>query len=136
MKELSPDYPVFESKGEGDENVDEIILDVRFPRDAPIVDRDGRGYEYKNKYLSNEDFYQGLNMVTVIRRKSDDKLFGYFWWDDISKYGEAMVEPNGDEFGLECDYNAEGFDWDTDYVSYYVWEPVEAYPITAYRATQ
>lgn len=133
MTNLDADYPVFEERCDEDGGVREVILDLRFPSDSPIVDRDGREYDFVGKYLENEDSYQGLNMITVIKRKSDDKLFGYSWWDDISKHGSSYVESNGDEFGLECDTDADGFDWDTDYISYYVWQPVEAYYITAYR---
>lgn len=132
---LSTDYPVFENTGE-EESIEAIIYDVRFPSDGPITDRAGRQYEFVGKYLADDDFYQGLNMVSVIRRLADNKLFGYFWWDDISKYGDSFVEPNGEEFGLECDCSADDFDWDNDYyVSYYVWVPVEEYPIKAYRSS-
>jgi hypothetical protein len=129
---LNPDWPVFENTGE-DENVDEIILDVRNHDAGPITDRTGREYDYVGKFLENDDFYQGLNMITLIRRKSDNALFGYSWWDDISKHGESYIESNGDNYGLECDTSADDFDWDTDYVSYFVWEPVEEYPIKAYK---
>ena len=132
MKELNPAFPVFESNGGGEE-AREIILDVRFPSDAPIVDTAGREYEFVGKFLADDDFYQGLNMVSVIQRKSDGMKFGYQWWDDISKYGESYVDANGDEFGLECDTDADDFDWDNDYVSYYVFEPVEEYSIKSYR---
>jgi hypothetical protein len=127
------DYPVFEEKDNDEDYVGEIIYDVRFPHDAPIVDRDGREYEFVGKFLSDNYFYQGLNMVSVIRSKSDSRLFGYFWWDDNSDHGESTYDSNGAEFGLECDYMADDFDWDNDYVSYYVFEPVEEYPITAYK---
>lgn len=129
---LNPDWPVFENTGE-DENVDEIILDVRNHDAGPITDRAGREYDYVGKFLENDDFYQGLNMITLIRRRSDNALFGYSWWDDISKHGESYIESNGDNYGLECDTSADDFDWDTDYVSYFVWEPVEEYPIKAYK---
>lgn len=130
-KDLFYDYPVFDQKGE-DEYAREIVLDILLS-DEVIVDRDGRRYEYVGKYLSDDDFYQGLNMVSVIRNVETGALYGYFWWDDISKHGEAYVEPNGGEFELECDTSAEDFDWDNDYVSYYVWEPVEEYSIKAFR---
>ncbi len=132
MKGLDRDWPVFEQTGET-ESVDEIILDVRNHNDGPITDRAGREYDYINAFLEDNDFYQGLNMITVIKRKSDGELFGYSWWDDISKHGESFIQSNGDEFGLECDTDIEGFDWDTDYVSYYVFEPVEPFSILAYR---
>lgn len=130
-KELSPDFPVFESKGR-EESAEEVILDVRWPNDEPIKDNVGREYDFVGKFLCDDDFYQGLNMVSVIQRKSDGMKFGYQWWDDISKHGDSFVEANGDEFGLECDTDADDFDWDTDYVSYYVFEPVEPIIITGY----
>lgn len=131
MKELKPDYPVFEAQGEN-EYPEEVIYDALM-MNAEIHDREGRKYEFVGKYLEDNDFYQGLNMVSVIRNIETGVLYGYSWWNDISKYGSSMVESNGDEFGLECDTDADGFDWDSDYVSYYVWEPVEEYPIKAYR---
>lgn len=133
MKELGADWPVFDETGEEEETVREIILDVRNHDAGPIIDRAGIEYEMVTQALEDNDFYQGLNMITVISRKSDGKLFGYSWWDDISKHGESFVESNGDEFGLECDTDALDFDWDADYVSYYVFEPVESYFITAFR---
>lgn len=131
-KTLDPDWPVFEEKGQGEE-INEIILDVRNYYAGPIIDRAGREYDYVNRYLENDDFYQGLCMITVIRRKADGKLFGYSWWDDISKHGESYIESNGDEYGLECDVSTDDFDWDNDYVSYFVFEPVEEYSIRAYK---
>lgn len=132
MKELTPDHPVFEEKASDEDTVGEIIYDVRGRDAGPTIDRDGREYEYVNRFLENDDFYQGLNMIAVIRRKSDGRLFGYSYWDGQGHYDDSC-DANGDEFGLECDTDVEGFDWDTDYVSYYVWEPVEEYPIKAYR---
>lgn len=132
-KTLSPDWPVFESKGDDNESIDEIILDVVGYGAGPITDRDGRTYTYVDRFLEDDDFYQGLNMITVIKRDTDGELFGYSWWHDISKHGDSYIEPNGYEFGLECDTDAEDFDWDNDYVSYYVWEPVVPYFITAFK---
>lgn len=125
-KELTPDLPVFEMDSASDHY--SLLYEME-----PNTDRDGREYEMVTQALEDDDFYQGLNMITVIRRKSDGKLFGYSWWNDISKHGESCMESNGDEFGLECDTDVEGFDWDTDYISYYVFEPVEEYSITAYN---
>lgn len=91
----------------------------------------GEKYEMVTQALANDDFYQGLNMTTVIRRISDGKLFGYQWFDDISKHGEAYIEPNGDKYGFEG-YNEEQDNWDT-YVSFYVFEPVEKWAYEGYR---
>lgn len=133
-KHFDTDWPVFEEKGEENESVREIIYDVRDDEDTPITDNLGRTYTYVGEFLNDEDFYQGLNKTTVIRRDSDGVLFGYFWWDDISKHGESYVESNGDEYGIECDYHADDFDWENDYVSYYIWVPVEEFAIKGYRA--
>lgn len=132
--ELLDDFPVFESKDES-EYPEEVILDVLGPREK-IIDRAGIEYDFVGKYLEDNDFYQGLNMVSVIRNKETGKKYGYFWWDDISKYGESFVEPNGEEFGLECDTDAPDFDWDRDYVSYYVWVPVTPISIQGYGRVQ
>lgn len=114
MKTVDPDWPVFEL-GEEDSAYD-LLCEM-----TPNKDSQGREYEMVTQTLENEDYYQGLNMITVIRRKSDGKLFGYSWWDDISKHGESYMDPNGDEFDLEVDWVA------------YVFEPVEPYSITLYR---
>lgn len=127
MKELTTDLPVFEFLESQDHTV------VAYPEyvDA-IVDRDGREYEHLVTALEDDDFYQGLNMITVLLRKSDGKIFGFSWWDDISKHGDSVIEANGQEFGLECDTDADDFDLE-NYVSYFVFEPVEPYHITAFR---
>lgn len=126
MKELSSDYPVFELVGEDSGDMFELIYELE-----PNVDRDGREYEMVGQFLENDDFYQGLSMITVVRRKADNKLFGYSWWNDISKHGETYMESNGDEFGLKSRFGVED-DYET-LVTSYVFEPVEQYPITAYR---
>lgn len=130
MKTLDPDWPVFPLYGGRGEYAYDLLCEME-----PDTDNAGREYEMVTQCLEDDDFYRGLNTITVIRRKNDGKLFGYSWWQDNSKHGEDSMEPNGDEYGLECDTDVEGFDWDTDYVSYYVFEPVEAYYITAYRKT-
>jgi len=96
-------------------------------------------------HLAAEDYYQGLTVMTVIRRKSDGRLFGYCWWDDISKHGSSQYESNGDEHGFEWDEDVrfaqdsadaddEGDDDDSDGAnSVYVWLPVEPFTITGYR---
>ena len=123
---VDPDWPVFEFTGAHDKS--ELIYELN-----PSTDRDGREYEMVGQFLSDDDFYQGLNMVTVIKRKSDGKEFGYFWWNDISKHGDAYIESNGDEYGLIPDDFPDDFDWDNDFVYHYVFVPVEKYTIPAYR---
>lgn len=69
------------------------------------------------KYVHpNTDFYQGVEFVRVITRKSDGRKFGYQYWADISKYGEAYPESNGEEHG---------FEWDEERGEAWVWLPVE-----------
>jgi hypothetical protein len=127
MKALDPDWPVFIQKGEDQEG---IVYGLEGKTDT--YDRE---YEIVGSFLENDDFYQGLCMITVIRRKSDGKLFGYSWWNDISKHGEAYIECNGDEYGLESDVDtdAEDFDWEEDYETYWVFEPVVESSLVIYN---
>lgn len=127
MKTLDPDWPVFIQKGEDQE---EIVYELEGKTDTY-----GREYETVGAFLENDDFYQGLCKITVIRRKTDGKLFGYSWWDDISKHGQAYIEPNGDEYGLESDVDtdAEDFDWDEDSETYWVFEPVVESSLVIYN---
>lgn len=126
VKTLDPDWPVFETK-ESYAGYD-LLTEMN-----PDTDTQGREYEMVDQTLENDDFYQGLNKITVIRRKSDGKLFGYSWWDDISKHGQSYMESNGDEYGIECDTSADDFDWDNDYVSYWVFEPVVEASLVIYK---
>ena len=76
-----------------------------------------------NQFLGNpnESYYQGISFVAVIRRKADGALFGYDYWEDISKHGEAYVEPNGYEYGQPDDSDDA------------VWFPVEPFTVTGYQ---
>lgn len=125
-RELDPDYPVF-ALSWGLSTYD-LIYEL-----IPDTDTAGRRYKMVDHYLEDDNFYEGLDMITVIQRLSDGKLFGYSWWSDNSKHGESYAESNGDEFGLEDDINDPDFDFDRDHVSYFVFEPVEVYSIAAYR---
>jgi len=80
------------------------------------------------------DLYQGSTLMRVIRRKSDGKLFGFSFWQGGGKYGEAMVEHNGDDHGFPSKYDWEG-GVDENEV-WYVFRPVELAPIPAYRFTE
>jgi hypothetical protein len=83
-----------------------------------------------------ESFYQGIEVMAVIKRKSDGRLFGYQYWTPVSKHGEAMVESNGDQNGLKFDV-PDGFNWDEDYFPMpYVWLPIEPFTITGYKITE
>ena len=81
----------------------------------------------------DEDYYQGISVMAIIRRKSDGRLFGYQYWTPIAKYADADIEPNGILHGFEFDPPA-GFDWNNDhYPHVYVWLPVEPFTITGYK---
>ncbi|MGG7510931.1 hypothetical protein [Plantibacter sp. YIM 135249] len=89
-------------------------------------------------WLANpdDDFYQGVDVIAVIKRRSDSRLFGFQYWTSISKHAEPYIESNGDENGLEFDPPA-GFDWDNDYFPHpYVFLPVEPFTITGYKITK
>jgi hypothetical protein len=82
-------------------------------------------------WLAAEDYYQGLTAMALIRRKSDGRLFGYPYWDDISSHGSSYHQANGYAHGF-------GDEWDevlsdADLQSVYVWLPVEPFTITGYR---
>lgn len=87
-------------------------------------------FEFPGKqFMANpqEDYYQGIEFMTVIRRKSDGRLFGFQYWEDISKHGESYIEPNGDKHGFEYDLESE------DEEDWYVFTPVEPFTITGYK---
>lgn len=90
-------------------------------------------------FLADTDFYQGVNAIRVLRRKSDCLLFGYKYWDTAGNDSwEADNSGNGDDHPganlPEPDMNAPGFDWDRDWPPQtFVFLPVEPYIITGYR---
>lgn len=100
------------------------------------VDTDINGEKYKivTQTLANDDYYQGLNLTSVIQRLSDGKLFGYTYFEDISKHGETYIDSNGDDFGYEGDCEVED-DYNTFY-SYYVFRPVEQWTLEGYRVVE
>lgn len=60
------------------------------------TDRHGNEFVSVGRFIDGTaDFYQGINMVTVFR-DSSGRLWGFPWWDDISKYGEPYIESNHD----------------------------------------
>jgi hypothetical protein len=72
--------------------------------------------------------------MRVIRRKSDDKLFGFAFWQGGGKYGEAHIEPNGSGHGFPSKYDWEdGVDKNE---SWYVFRPIELAPLPAYKFTE
>jgi hypothetical protein len=89
-------------------------------------------------HLAEEDYYQGLRVMALIRRRADGRLFGYQYFDDISKDSKyTLQEPNGDEHGFEWDDALEvELDEDgeaDDLNKVYVWLPVVPFTITGYR---
>jgi len=83
----------------------------------------------------DEDFYQGIDVMAVIKRKADGRLFGFKYWTPISKHADVQIEANGDEHGLQFD-PPDGFDWDNDYFPEpYVFQPIEPFTITGYKIT-
>ncbi len=75
----------------------------------------------------NETFSEELDLIRVIERLSDGQLFGFEYSEDISEYGEAYVNPNGEEHGFD-------FEWDDDYFpQVYVFLPVTPFTVTGYE---
>lgn len=118
-KTIDPDWPLFIIYSDDDNDERYNLIHEK----GDLKDKAGREYESLGEFLENDDFYQGLCMITVIRRKGDGKLFGFSWWDDISKHGESYVEPNGYDYGLSTDYEDDERGGEVT-VSYYVFEPV------------
>lgn len=74
-----------------------------------------------------EDYYQGVSFTRVIREKGTGDLYGYTYWEDISKHGEAFVEPNGGEHGYV-------YEWGDDYYpEVYVFLPVREFYVKGYE---
>lgn len=109
-----------------------IIFDVLYGEDADLeADFLAKFDIWPTAYLSDpkEDFYQGATFTRVIQRKADHRLFGYTYWNPIGKHsGDNLVEPNGDEHGLEHEWID-----DDHYVPIYVWLPVETFMTMGYR---
>ncbi len=78
----------------------------------------------------DEDYYQGMTFTQVIRRKSDGRLFGYSYWQGGGKYGEALIEPNGEEHGIEPERNPPEYEAVGGEV--YVFVPVREFAVEGY----
>lgn len=70
-----------------------------------------------------EDYYQGMDFTSVIKRKSDGRLFGFTYWKPIAKYSDYDLESNGYDFGFE----------DEDV---YVFLPVREFSVQGYEVVQ
>lgn len=114
----------------------EVIYDVTYSGTENLPAFEEAFEIVGTKFMADpgEDFYQGIEFMTVIRRKSDGRLFGYQRWEPVAKYAEAPeVESNGEEHGFEYEYDA-------DYTEVlggevFVWQPLEPFTITGYRIT-
>ncbi|PBC38514.1 hypothetical protein CJ179_38615 [Rhodococcus sp. ACS1] len=86
--------------------------------------------------------YDGQDRFHIIRRLSDDKLFGFDFYHSGGKYGEAFIDSNGGNFDIEShenpdyDEDYDGFieseDVNPDWVDYYVFREVSLQPLEAY----
>ena len=74
--------------------------------------------------------YQGTTFITLIRRKSDGKLFGHDYWEGGGKYGERVY---GEGFSSDDSLNKydEENDWET-LEEWHFFRPVELKPLPAY----
>lgn len=91
------------------------------------------------KWLADTDYYRGLTVTAVIRRRTDGLLFGYQFCDGLSSGDNTHIECNGEEHGFG-DYKDYRDEWcltadgeDDDLNEVYVWLPVEAFTIPGYR---
>lgn len=83
------------------------------------------------EHHTDGDLYQGTTLMRLIRRKADEKLFGFSFWQGGGKYGEALIESNGDDYGFPSKYDfQDGVDEDEHW---YVFRPVELAPLPAYK---
>ena len=116
----------------------DVLFDVAYSGTPGIEEFNERFEIVKKTHLAKEDYYQGLTVMALIRRRSDDRLFGYERFDDISKHGNASFhEPNGEQHGFDYDESLEvepDEDGETDDMNeIYVWLPVQPFTITGYR---
>lgn len=79
------------------------------------------------RVMSNkkEEFFDQIKFIRLIERKSDGKLFGFTYAEDISLGGKAYVHANGDDYGYEWE--------DEDSPIAYVFLPVKPFTVTGYE---
>lgn len=82
----------------------------------------------RNWFHTDGDLYQGSTLMRVIRRKADGKLFGFSYWEGGGKYGETMIEANGEDHGLPSKYDESR----ATIAEWYVFLPVVEKPLPAY----
>ncbi|WP_332645066.1 hypothetical protein [Aeromicrobium sp.] len=112
----------------------EIIFDVAYSETENIKEFQSRFEIVKGDHLAdpNESFYQGVEFMALIKRKSDERLFGYPYWRPIAKYADSDdPADNGEENGIEYEWDDE-----TDEIkggAAWVWLPVEPFTVTGYK---
>lgn len=80
-----------------------------------------------------EDYYQGVTWTALIKRKSDGRLFGFHYWEPVSKHSEAYFESNAEEHGIETEHDE---DYNTIGGRVYVFAPVREFTVTGYEVIQ
>lgn len=112
--------------------VDEIVLDVAWSKTDHIDEFNELFEIVPGDHQAGTTYYQGMDFMALIRRKSDGRLFGYPYWSSPGNDGmETQVDANGEEHGLE---SLMSDDWSTCTEGpFWVWLPVETFPITGYR---
>lgn len=113
-----------------------------------IIDNVSWGYdpELEELFLNEFEVIHGTHPATksfgkyqavmsVIKRKSDGKLFG-FEYDYGPFGGENHIESNGEFYGYGFEPPAD-FDWENDHFPLaYVWLPIEPFTIIGYKVTK
>ncbi|WP_032380995.1 hypothetical protein [Rhodococcoides fascians] len=84
-------------------------------------------------HLADDDFYRGINCMSVIQRRTDGQYFGFAYWDPATKHDSVELEANGDEHGLEVEWDDDRSQEDWDALRTYVFTPVYPFVIHGYR---
>lgn len=109
----------------------DVISDVAWS-ETPGIDEFKESFEVLGDDFPGdpkESWYQGVTFTSVIRRKSDNRLFGFSWWTPVSKHGEPFIESNYEEHGIEVEYTK---DWEPIGGEPFVFLPVEPFTVTGY----
>lgn len=122
-----PDRIIFHNT----ELADEVILSIEssltegYAEFTEQFDRPDK----RTTILSDEDFYQGIHEISIIRRKSDGRLFGFEYFNYQCE--DSNYEANGHDVLGDPD-DPEWYN-DDNYEEPYVFLPVEPFEIQAYR---
>ena len=112
----------------------EVIYDVTYSGTPHIEEFEAEFEIVPGYHMADpaESFYQGVEFMALIRRRSDGRLFGYPYWKPVAKYAECDdVGPNGDDHDLEPTWTDDTYEEYAD-GPFYVWLPVEPFTITGY----